>query len=176
MALTVLIGGGFGSLFAAVSGISGRDGALLRIAAAFACLFASALTGAGSGAAFFATVGAGSPFAAGFVAVFASVESAGVSGMIDAILSFSTSTYPKSVFTLNMLSSYATITPCSFFPSFRRISSARAAHRVPKQTNAASPKITRMRLAVCMPPVCAAASTPARLTKPQLSGPPPPVA
>ena len=31
--------------------------------------------------------------------------------MMEAILSFSTNTNPKSVFTLNMLSSYATITP-----------------------------------------------------------------
>src|SRR5438445_8782067 len=44
--------------------------------------------------------------------------------MIEAILSFSTRTYPKSVLTLNMFSSYATITPYSFLPSLRRISSA----------------------------------------------------
>src|SRR5882762_901196 len=42
---------------------------------------------------------------------------AGVDGMIFEILSFSTRTYPKSVLTLNMLSSYATITPYNFLPS-----------------------------------------------------------
>src|SRR6266849_9062023 len=36
---------------------------------------------------------------------------AGATGMMEAILSFSTSTYPKSVLTLNMLSSKETITP-----------------------------------------------------------------
>ena len=41
----------------------------------------------------------------------AGLEAAGVVGMIEAILSFSTSTKPKSVLILNMLSSYATITP-----------------------------------------------------------------
>src|SRR6266851_2398698 len=35
----------------------------------------------------------------------------GATGMMEAILSFSTSTYPKSVLTLNMLSSKETITP-----------------------------------------------------------------
>src|SRR5258708_30657178 len=38
---------------------------------------------------------------------------AGALGMMEAILSFSTQTYPKSVFNLNMFSSYATITPDS---------------------------------------------------------------
>src|SRR5271167_3245838 len=47
---------------------------------------------------------AGSVFAAGVLSFFG-VSPAGVDGTIDAILSFSTSTYPKSVLTLNMLSS-----------------------------------------------------------------------
>src|SRR5712664_401471 len=38
-------------------------------------------------------------------------ELAGALGMMEAILSFSTKTYPKSVLTLNMFSSYATMTP-----------------------------------------------------------------
>src|SRR5260370_38886528 len=45
-------------------------------------------------------------FVAGWVSVLA-----GALGIIEAILSFSTSTYPKSVLTLNMFSSYETITP-----------------------------------------------------------------
>src|SRR5260221_12003259 len=103
VALTVVIGGGVTSPFAAVSGISGRAAELFTIAEAFVAV---------------------SLFAAGLAVAFVAASSVGVSGMIDAILSFSTSTKPKSVFTLNMLSSYATITPCSFLPSFRRISSA----------------------------------------------------
>src|ERR1700686_3477668 len=43
--------------------------------------------------------------------VFAALCAAVTLGTMEAILSFSTNTYPKSVFTLNMLSSYATITP-----------------------------------------------------------------
>src|SRR5882762_4380635 len=54
----------------------------------------------------FFAVGCGSGFAAG------------VDGIIFEILSFSTSTKPKSVLTLNILSSYATITPYNFLPSF----------------------------------------------------------
>src|SRR5229473_1945081 len=38
-------------------------------------------------------------------------ELAGALGTMEAILSFSTKTYPKSVLTLNMFSSYATMTP-----------------------------------------------------------------
>src|SRR6267154_6010772 len=47
---------------------------------------------------------------AGALAASAS-EAVAAAGMIDAILSFSTRTYPKSVLTLNIFSSYATITP-----------------------------------------------------------------
>src|SRR5262249_55089439 len=47
-------------------------------------------------------------------------------GTIDAILSFSISSKPYSVLTLNMLSSKPTITPLNFRPSFSRISSAPA--------------------------------------------------
>lgn len=77
-------------------------------------------------------------FAAGFSVSgswpFAVWWSPGAAGMIAAILSFSTNTYPKSVFTLNMLSSYATITPYNFCPFFNRISSPRAVavHRAAK--------------------------------------------
>src|SRR6266436_3682868 len=57
-----------------------------------------------AGSAFGSALVAGSFFAAGVLSVFG-VSPAGVDGTIDAILSLSTSTYPKSVLTLNMLSS-----------------------------------------------------------------------
>src|SRR5271169_2891866 len=63
-----------------------------------------------AGSVFGAASVAESFFVAGVLSFFG-VSPAGVDGTIDAILSFSTSTYPKSVLTLNMLSSYDTITP-----------------------------------------------------------------
>ncbi len=59
----------------------------------------------------------GCPLASFFAVGCGSDFPAGVDGIIFEILSFSTSTYPKSVLTLNMLSSYATITPYNFLPS-----------------------------------------------------------
>src|SRR5260370_34408748 len=47
---------------------------------------------------------------------------AGALGTMEAILSFSTKTYPKSGLTLNMFSSDATQTPEDFLTSFKRIS------------------------------------------------------
>src|SRR5208282_174811 len=95
------------------------------LALAFVAAAVPSAEDATAGSALGSVPAAGSFFATGILSVFG-VSLAGVDGTIDAILSFSTSTYPKSVLTLNMLSSYATITPYSFLPSFKRISSARA--------------------------------------------------
>src|SRR6266436_1870018 len=73
---------------------------------------------AGSACGCESAAGFGERCAASFFAVGCGPDfPAGVDGIIFKILSFSTSTYPKSVLTLNMLSSYATITPYSFLPS-----------------------------------------------------------
>src|SRR5260370_4531396 len=78
-----------------------------------------------------------------------------------------------------MFSSYATITPCSFFPSFNRISSACAAlakilAHTPAKSSAATPGTAREPLAVFMSKVCARHLSPARLTPPVVSGVPTP--
>src|SRR5262249_43916371 len=125
-------GGAAGSLMAgaasfvtdAFAGNSGLTGVLPIFGAGFSRLadstasgFALALAGSAAAAEPEATAAsvAGVVFsgwgAAFLVAGWASVLALGVVGMIDAILSFSTSTNPKSVLTLNMLSSKATITP-----------------------------------------------------------------
>src|SRR5258708_4238967 len=158
VALTVLIGGGVTSPFAAVSGISGRAAELFTIAEAFAVV---------------------SLFAAGLAVAPVAASSVGVSGMIDAILSFSTSTNPKSVFTLNMLSSYATITPCSFFPSVRGFSSAGAALKqapgaAPAKLSAKRPGIQRGHVTSLIQKVWAASWGHAFLPPPVVSGVPTP--
>src|SRR5271154_2703161 len=74
-------------------------------ASAFAGAFAAGLA---CGVRF--AVAAASFFAAASLSAFESTAPI-VDGTISAILSFSTNTYPKGVRTLNMLSSYATMTP-----------------------------------------------------------------
>src|SRR5208282_3773252 len=133
------IAGATGFVFV-FAGTSGFTAALVIFGVAFSCFpvagsadFALAFVAAvvpsaddaTAGSVFGAASVAGSFFVAGVLSFFG-VSLAGVDGTIDAILSFSTRTYPKSVLTLNMLSSYDTITPYSFLPSFKRISSARA--------------------------------------------------
>src|SRR5580698_8442003 len=73
-------------------------------AVAFFAVAVPSAEDATAGSAFGSAFVAGSFFAAGVLSVFG-VSLAGVDGTIDAILSFSTSTYPKSVLTLNILSS-----------------------------------------------------------------------
>jgi hypothetical protein len=80
------------------------------LALAFVVVGAPPSDDATAGSAFGPASVPGSFFAAGALSVFGAAL-AGVDGTIDAILSFSTRTYPNSVLTLNMLSSYATITP-----------------------------------------------------------------
>ena len=132
--------GAVASLVVALAGISGLIAAPLIFAADLsACprllafgmtAFVLALVAEGVAAESTAVSGLGWALAetlaesAGFFAADGGSVFAGAVGMIEAILSFSTSTYPKSVLTLNMFSSYATITPYSFLPSLRRISSA----------------------------------------------------
>jgi hypothetical protein len=125
-----ILGGAFSLFAGALAGL-----ALASFAAGEASVSEAAAVSA-SGALFHF---AGGSFFTGcaFLGSF-SDPAAGVVGMIDEILSFSTSTYPKSVLTLNMLSSYATITPYSFFPSFSRISSACAQRAIPQHAAAPS--------------------------------------
>src|SRR3984893_15564769 len=85
---------------AMVTGVE-REGGRVSFCATLAAGFdgaASGLTDAG-----FSAAAEGSPFAA--------LRADVTLGTMEAILFFSTSTNPKSVLTLNMLSSYATITP-----------------------------------------------------------------
>jgi len=112
-----LIAGGVTFAVCEVAGSSGRtgstesfgfaDGGSEGPAASEAELLAG--VAAGPGICFFSAAFAGLPAAAGVAE--AGVAEPGVVGMMEAILSFSTSTKPKSVLILNMLSSYATITP-----------------------------------------------------------------
>src|SRR5271163_2617390 len=115
----------FGAAFSPFPAAGSGDFTLALVAGGVAGAAAPPVDDATAGSVFGSAVAAGSFFASGVLSVFG-VSPAGVLGTIDAILSFSTSTYPKSVLTLNMLSSYPTITPYSFLPSFKRISSARA--------------------------------------------------
>src|SRR6266403_3504744 len=121
--------GAFASLVDALAGSPGLTGVALIFAAdlsGFSRLpelgmkaFALALVATGAASAREAATL--SDFGWGLTAIFAESKGffatgcasglAGAAGMIEAILSFSTSTYPKSVLTLNMFSSYATITP-----------------------------------------------------------------
>lgn len=100
-----------GSIFSGLGGLESFGGAAVfavvaAVPAGFseATVFAGALTGTGSG------FGDGAFFASGD-SLFAAGWLPGAEGTMEAILSFSTNTNPKSVLTLNMLSSYATITP-----------------------------------------------------------------
>src|ERR1700730_6257993 len=101
-----------------------RAGALAMVAALFAVLIGgtTGVEGEGGRVSFCATLAAGFDGAAsgltdaGFSAAaegspFAALRADVTLGTMEAILFFSTSTNPKSVLTLNMLSSYATITP-----------------------------------------------------------------
>src|ERR1700681_1584396 len=80
---------------------AGREGGRVSFCATLAMGFDGAVSDLA--AAGFSAAAGGSTFAA--------LRPAVTLGTMEAILSFSTSTNPKSVFTLNMLSSYETITP-----------------------------------------------------------------
>ena len=95
--------------FSVLAALGGLD--VAEFAAAAPGSFLAATLAAGVCAASGLSAGLTGGFFSAGGSVFGAAAPAGVVGIIAAILSFSTSTNPKSVFTLNMLSSYATITP-----------------------------------------------------------------
>src|SRR6266852_9483485 len=73
-----------------------------------------------------------------------------------------------------MLSSYATITPCNFFPSFRRISSARAGKANAAVSDPIAHNATPNLVEAFIRKVCFPRLRPARLSPPEVSGVLPP--